>query len=293
MDEGGIQDRDKELKSLLSRVAVNEKRSRTRNLVFLLIPLFAGLLWLFFSLNRVRTVERQAENTNRALTDMQKSAQQANAILSSLASSEGIKKRKEIDIEYNVPDREHNDIRTSLIGFGFSAERIKGTTGASGANTISYQKDVDEVNVKLVAYAFIRAGARIKTIEPLADALEQTLIIRVYSDSRGLDKADLTVEQIRDMRLNFAFPVIGSFKNKDNAFNWARKVEAATTEYKPEIYVAEKGLYAVTLGGYLTEAEAQTRIDFANAKGDLATDKPFIRVSQTWGENIFVSTPQQ
>jgi hypothetical protein len=50
----------------------------------------------------------------------------------------------------------------------------------------------------------------------------------------------------------------------------------------------QNGLYAVTLGGYLTEAEAQKRIDFANAKGGWATDKnPFVRVSQKWGENIF------
>ncbi len=82
-----------------------------------------------------------------------------------------------------------------------------------------------------------------------------------------------------------SFPVIQSTKDFSVAVNAAKKIQAQKLKFSPEIYLAENGYYALTLGGYLSLAEARARTRFA-IDNNIASDA-YVRNTVSWGENLF------
>jgi hypothetical protein len=286
--------KEKELEKLLSEIRLKGRHAHTRNILFIVVPLLAGAVWLAISLYQVRKAQlnssglsKKVEEQSERLTEMQKSIEQANKILEALASPEALEKRKQINIHYTSYSSSREKVESALKGLGFSPDRIQWSSGDSAIDTISYAPGVDQDDVKLVAYAFIRTGAKLQEIKPLLDVPATKSFIRVDGVPEDAHRASLTVEEIRDKRLDFAFPVIGSFSNLNDAIEFARKVQHSITEYEPEVYLSDNGYYGVTLGGYLNGGEASKRVAFAKNR-NLSTDgNPYVRVSMKWGNDLF------
>lgn len=83
----------------------------------------------------------------------------------------------------------------------------------------------------------------------------------------------------------YSFPVIGSFKTMDEALTFVKNIPSSSLLYPIEIYLSENNYYAVTLGGYLRQEEAQTRVRFAQQE-EIAKDA-FVKNTRNWGENLY------
>jgi len=81
-----------------------------------------------------------------------------------------------------------------------------------------------------------------------------------------------------------AFAVVASFTNLQHAEKFARDLLMRDRSYPVEIYQRERRRFAVTLGGYLTYAEANRRVDYARSKG-LSADA-YVRFAKNWGEPV-------
>lgn len=60
MPEKHTEGTDAELRELLSEVALRESRARTRSLIYIIIPLLVGGLWMWFSVQKVRRLQEQS-----------------------------------------------------------------------------------------------------------------------------------------------------------------------------------------------------------------------------------------
>ena len=82
----------------------------------------------------------------------------------------------------------------------------------------------------------------------------------------------------------YSFPVVASVTTLSEALSRAAALTGKTGEYSADVYSAENGYYAVTLGGYLTTEEAIQRRDFARKNG-IAADA-YVRTSRLWSERL-------
>lgn len=84
------------------------------------------------------------------------------------------------------------------------------------------------------------------------------------------------------------FPVVASIYDLDDAIKKADQLNESPIVHPVELYqgIDDKGktVYAVTLGGYLTLAEAKKRVAYAKER-NIAHDA-YVRNRSTWGENI-------
>jgi hypothetical protein len=79
------------------------------------------------------------------------------------------------------------------------------------------------------------------------------------------------------------FVVIGSYSSFGEARDKLARLQAQSggLPFTPEIYLSENHLYALTLGGHLTFAEANRRLPSAKA---IAADA-YLKSSDHWGDN--------
>lgn len=60
-----------ELRELLSEVALRERRARTRSLIYIIIPLLVGGLWMWFSVQKVRRLQEQSDALEKNAGELQ------------------------------------------------------------------------------------------------------------------------------------------------------------------------------------------------------------------------------
>lgn len=80
------------------------------------------------------------------------------------------------------------------------------------------------------------------------------------------------------------FPVVASLPTLDAAVAKAQELKNMGLPYETEVYLADNNYYAVTLGGYLTQEEAASRVNYAKNNG-IAKDA-YVWESTLWGENL-------
>jgi len=84
--------------------------------------------------------------------------------------------------------------------------------------------------------------------------------------------------------LNKYFVVVGSHEKMDDAIKQANELSRKNIPFDIHIYKSDNGIYAVCLGGYLTNEEAHHRRNYA--KDNIKPDA-YIRVSILWGNNLY------
>jgi len=116
----------------------------------------------------------------------------------------------------------------------------------------------------------------------LATLLLQKKTIMKFPQEPDLGRTEKPAK--RNIRGETWFPVIGSFKNIDDAKKFIEKMRQINILYQIELYLSDTGYYAVTLGGYLDRNEATRRVDYARGQG-IALDA-YLRNSTQWGDNL-------
>jgi hypothetical protein len=81
-----------------------------------------------------------------------------------------------------------------------------------------------------------------------------------------------------------SFAVVGSYRTLQEAQKAAASLSSKLPglPYAPEIYLAENNYYALTLGGYLSSAEASRRVQSAKT----GIPDAYVWVSDRWGANL-------
>ncbi len=129
----------------------------------------------------------------------------------------------------------------------------------------------------------IMALRLLKTVDSeLANDLA-TVVVKSENESDTVKNIALQVAEEAKAR-GYWFPVVGSFKKKDEAEIFAKKIQPLSGKFIPEIYYAENNYYGVTLGGYLTRAEVLDRTEYAK-NNEIANDA-YIWTSRVWGQNL-------
>jgi hypothetical protein len=87
--------------------------------------------------------------------------------------------------------------------------------------------------------------------------------------------------------IGYWFPVVASITDREAALAQARSLQKKVPDYLVQVFAGTdakgKTMYAVTLGGYLTESEARSRVDFARKAIDPSA---YAWQSRTWGDNL-------
>lgn len=104
--------------------------------------------------------------------------------------------------------------------------------------------------------------------------------VQPHEPAEPLQRKEWKVEN----REYFVFPVVGSFQKLPDAIAFAKRIKNRV-RYRPGVYLTENGFYGVTLGGYLSPAEAKKRVHYARKNG-IAKDAYIFR-STFWGENLY------
>ena len=115
--------------------------------------------------------------------------------------------------------------------------------------------------------------------EKIANAIIET-------EPESSDVKKVAQEAVKDaITRGYFFAVIGSYSKYQDAIKFAKKVDKSNHKYKAKIYLAENNVYAVSLGGYLTQKEALQRVQYAKNIG-IAKDS-YIWNSRWWGKNLY------
>ncbi|MBW4445165.1 MAG: TIR domain-containing protein [Plectolyngbya sp. WJT66-NPBG17] len=114
-----------------------------------------------------------------------------------------IQRETPVTIEYYPKDIDPKTVRDAFTKLGFNLDIKKPEVTDVPINVIFYGENVEQEDVKLVAYALIRAGAEIKYIQPFRGdyAKRKPSIIQVGAERKFQDKPPLEVEQIRNQSL--------------------------------------------------------------------------------------------
>ncbi|MEK6325547.1 MAG: SPOR domain-containing protein [Acidobacteriota bacterium] len=293
MDTKYADAKEGELRDLLLQITLKEKRARNRSIFYVIIPILVGGLWLFFSLYQLRALKEESrrlseeiQQKKQELKELDGKVNRRDEFIEAFASSEALVRRRAVTIQYVANSSQKERVETALQRLGFTRIKSQANPTNTPPDTILFGSSVDLEDVKLVAYAFISAGAQIKEIRPFYDSSERASAIEVGSSKAGIRKPALVVQDIPDIgpfRPGNAFPVVGSFTDRNEALGFARKSKLRFTPYALEMYLAENDYYAVTLGGYMNQAEASKRVRFAKDKG--AKDA-YVWVSDNWGDNL-------
>jgi len=75
MPEKNAEDTDAELRQLLSEVALREKQARARSLIYIIIPVLVGGLWMWLSVQKVQRLEEQSDTLERTVKELQEQIQ--------------------------------------------------------------------------------------------------------------------------------------------------------------------------------------------------------------------------
>jgi hypothetical protein len=123
-------------------------------------------------------------------------------------------------------------------------------------------------------------------------ATVQLKYIPGYEDSKRVRPLQFEV-WFADDAIGYWFPVVASVYDREQAFSAAERVQGQVVErYDVQVYAAAdaKGreVYAVTLGGYMTEKEARARA--AAARTDIDPGA-YPWESRVWGENQWTGGP--
>ena len=121
-----------------------------------------------------------------------------------------------------------------------------------------------------------------------AGATVQLKYIPGHEDSKRVRPLQFEV-WFADDAIGYWFPVVASVYHREQAFAAAERIQGRVAErYEVQVYAAAdaKGreVYAVTLGGYLTEREARARA--AAARTDIEPGA-YAWESRVWGENLW------
>lgn len=86
------------------------------------------------------------------------------------------------------------------------------------------------------------------------------------------------------------FAIVSSIYDRDKAFRYADSLEKKSkSSYKVEIYSAkdssEKEVFAITLGGKLSQSEAEKRVCYAQLSKIFQKDS-FVWANDGWGDNL-------
>lgn len=125
-----------------------------------------------------------------------------------------------------------------------------------------------------------------------AGAMVQLKYIPGFEESRRIRPLQFEV-WFADDAIGYWFPVVASVYDREQAFSTAKRAQREAAErYDVHVYAAAdaKGreVYAVTLGGYMTEKEARARVAAARKGG--APDA-YAWESRVWGENLWTKGP--
>jgi hypothetical protein len=135
-------------------------------------------------------------------------------------------------------------------------------------------KDVDDRQAAIRILTVLDGDLAERLATAIADDKNESPEVRILAKSVATAQATK----------GYSFVVLGSYKSLSDAM--ARAVELATkvAAFPIEVYGTENGYFAVTLGGYLPYAEADTRRGFARSN-DLANDA-YVRTSRLWSERL-------
>ncbi len=118
-----------------------------------------------------------------------------------------------------------------------------------------------------------------------------THLASMLAASRDQPRAvrDAARTAVAELLSGYSFPVIGSWGTLSAARTHARQL-ASKGPYEVEVYLAESGFYAVTIGGYLSYSEAAKRVAFA--KGVSLAADAYVATGRAWGNNLLTPAAQ-
>ena len=121
---------------------------------------------------------------------------------------------------------------------------------------LRFFRKAEEKEARRISDQLRRAGVQV-----------QTTYVPGYENSNKVKPMQFEL-WFADDAIGYWFPVVASIYDRDEAFAKARAIRAGTTKtYLVQIYEATdskgKPIYAVTLGGYMTEQEARARVAYA------------------------------
>jgi hypothetical protein len=165
-------------------------------------------------------------------------------------------------------------IQTAIAAAGYTAPGVEKVGAKAPAhNEVRYFRDVDLTDAQSIANV-------VKTL------VNDGVNTAAFANQNNLvPTGQFELWLAANARAGDAFAVIGSFSTLA-----AARLAAATElparlpgfSYAPEIYLAQNGNYALTLGGYLNSAEAAKRVQAAKT----GFPQAYARTSDVWAENL-------
>jgi len=135
--------------------------------------------------------------TSASVEDVQESfkAEQERQLIASNATRE---QRRNITIQYFPKDVDKEKVKTALRELGFQLQSGRATLPGMQTNAIWFGNSVPIDAVKLVAYTLIRAGIKIRTIQPFQEpGGRKAKLIQVGSYASYASAPVMTVEELR------------------------------------------------------------------------------------------------
>ena len=197
------------------------------------------------------------------------------------STGEGLENRVK-EIEKNLSSLKHKSwieiafmpLVIALVGFfvsySITESQNESANRISAAQVMVTERKNDSDNELKALELFMKyisdkdARVRVQAINLLV-AIKPNLASKLRDLTFLTDKDEQVRNATNNIRLMGSFAVVGAFRTLKNAINSAQEINISNHQYVAEVYSNHERLpsYVVTLGGYLTEEEAQKRIAYA------------------------------
>jgi len=220
-----------DLGKVLSEIGASEKRSQRRSVIYTIVSLLIGAIWLSYSIIEVSNLRKEKADLDTGITSGKETIARQKTEISKLedlrytrlrewgwtdetiakveqsveANNErqqiasttpaDLERRKHITIEYFLKNVDKDKVLAALGGLGFTFQPSR-AIGTTPTNAIWFGRSVQIDDVKLVAYTLIRAGIQIRDIRHYMVSEGRDSVIQVGGRPRAVDKPVWTVERI-------------------------------------------------------------------------------------------------
>lgn len=223
-----------DLERVLSEISAGEKRSQRRSVIYTVVSLLIGGVWLAYSIFEVSRLWEEASTLRTESTRLEKEitsktnelrdlsertsklkkwgwlpetiakADQSvsadhefEAIKSATDTPENLERRRKLTIEYFFKDVDPDRVWEALGELGFTRPaQPSPALGKTPTNAVWFGRSVQRDDVKLVAYALIRAGIQIRAIRPFLVSEGRDSLIQVGGRPLAVDQEVWSVERI-------------------------------------------------------------------------------------------------